>query len=62
MISSIPSYFLNTEPPIICYKFNNPIRNTIFNFKKLVSDLDIHVNTPKNDYMEGPGSAAIKVV
>ena len=28
--------------PIICYKYNKPIRNTIFNFNKLVSDLDIH--------------------
>ena len=23
------------------YKYNNPIRNTIFNFSKLVSDLEI---------------------
>ena len=36
------------EPPIICYKYNKPIRNTIFNFNKLVSDLDIHANTPKS--------------
>ena len=41
--SSIPAYFQNSEPPIICYK---PIRNTVFNFNKLVSDLDIHANTP----------------
>ena len=32
-------------PPIICYKYNKPIRNTIFNFNKLVSDLDNHTNT-----------------
>ena len=32
--SSIPSYFKNSEPPIICYKYNKPIRNTIFNFNK----------------------------
>ena len=25
--SSIPSYFQNSEPPIICYKYNKPIRN-----------------------------------
>ena len=37
-----------SEPPIICYKYNKPIRNTIFNFNKLVSDLDIHANTPKS--------------
>ena len=48
VIQSIPTYFQNSEPPIICYKYNKPIRNTIFNFSKLVSDLDIHVNTPKS--------------
>ena len=42
VIQSIPTYFQNSEPPIICYKYNKPIRNTIFNFNKLVSDLDIH--------------------
>ena len=38
--SSIPAYFQNSEPPTICYKYNKPIRNTVFNFNKLVSDLD----------------------
>ena len=46
--SSIPTYFQNPEPPIICYKYNKPIRNTVFNFNKLVSDLDIHANTPES--------------
>ena len=46
--SSIPEYFQNSEPPIICYKHNKPIRNMIFNFNKLVSDLDIHANTPNS--------------
>ena len=41
---SIPTYFQNSEPLFICYKYNKPIRNTIFNFNKLVSDLDIHAN------------------
>ena len=45
---SIPNYFQNSEPPIICYKYSKPIRNMIFNFDKLVSDLDIHANTPKS--------------
>ena len=43
---SIPvlrTYFQNSEPPSICYKYNI-IRNNINNF---VSDLDIHANTPK---------------
>ena len=47
-LPSIPTYFQNSEPPIICFKYNKPIRNTIFNFNKLVSDLDIHANTPKS--------------
>ena len=44
--SSIPNYFKNCEIPIICYKYNKPIRGAIFNFNKLVSDLDIETNTP----------------
>ena len=43
--SAIPSYFENTESPIICYKYNKPIRNTILNFNKLVSDLDIETSS-----------------
>ena len=46
--SCITDYFQNSEPPIICYKYNKPIRHTIFNFNKLVSDLDIHANTPSS--------------
>ena len=30
--SSIPDYFENKKPPIICYKNNKPIRNSIFYF------------------------------
>ena len=45
--SSIPTYFQNSEPPIFCYNYNKPIRNTVFNFE-LVSDLDIHANTPES--------------
>ena len=44
--SSIPDYFENSEPPIICYKCNKTIRHTIFNFNKLMSDLDIHAYKP----------------
>ena len=40
-------YFRETsETPIICYKYNKPIRSTIFNFNKIVNDLDIDSNTP----------------
>ena len=31
VISSIPNYFNNSETPIICYKYNKPIRSTLFN-------------------------------
>ena len=48
MTSLIPSYFQNSEPPMICYKYNKPIRNTIFNFNTHVTDLDIHANTPES--------------
>ena len=48
VISSIPDYFKNSESTMICYKYNKPIRHTIFNFNKLVSDLDIHANTPSS--------------
>ena len=46
--SSIPDYFENKEPPtcIICYKYNKPIRSTIFNFNKLAANLDIDTKTP----------------
>ena len=48
VISSIPNYFNNSETPIVCYKYkyNKPIRSTIFNFNKIVNDLDIDSNTP----------------
>ena len=42
MTQSIPTYFQNAEAPIIRYKYNKATRNTIFNFNKIVSDLDIH--------------------
>ena len=44
--SSFPNYFHNSETPIICYKYNKPIRSTLFNFNKIVNDLDIDSNTP----------------
>ena len=45
-IVSIPNYFNNSETPIICYKYNKPIRSTKFNFNKIVNNLDIDSNTP----------------
>lgn len=46
VISSIPKYFKNTEIPTICYKYKKPTRNIIFNYNKIVSDLDVKLNTP----------------
>ena len=46
MILSIPKYLYNSATPIICYKYNKPIRSTIFNFNKIVTDIDIDSSTP----------------
>ena len=46
VISSIPNYLNNIETPIICYKYNKPIRSTIFNFNKILNDIDIDSNIP----------------
>ena len=46
VISSIPTYFENMESPIICYKYNKPIRSTVFNYNKLVTELDIENSIP----------------
>ena len=44
--SSIPNYFKNSETPNICYKYNKPIRFSIFNLNKSVTDINIDSNTP----------------
>ena len=46
MISSIPKYLNNSETPIICYKYNKPIRSSIFNFNKIVTDINMDYNIP----------------
>ena len=60
VISSIPNYFNNSETPIICYKYNKPIRSTVFNFNKIVTEIDTYSNTPdscdcqnSNYYLQG---------
>ena len=45
-ISSIPTYFENKESPFICNKYNKPIRSTVFNYDKLVTELDIENSIP----------------
>ena len=44
--SAVHNYFKNCEVPIICYEYDKPIRSAIFNFNKVVSDLDIETCTP----------------
>ena len=46
VISSIPNYFNNSETPIICSKYNKPIRSTVLNFNIIVTDTNINANTP----------------
>ena len=46
VISSIPTYFENKGSPIICYKYNKPIHCTVFNYNKLVTELDIENSIP----------------
>ena len=46
VISSMQNYLNNSETPIICYKYNKPIRSSIFNFNKIVTDITIDSNTP----------------
>ena len=41
-----PFLFRKYGIPIICYKYNNLIRNTILNCNTLVSDLDIETSSP----------------
>ena len=45
VIPSKTNYLNNSETPIICYKYNKPIRSTIFNFNKIVTDINIDSNT-----------------
>ena len=46
VISSIPNYFTYSETPIICYKNYKPIRSSIFNFNKIVTDINIDFYIP----------------
>jgi hypothetical protein len=44
----IPGYFKNKEIPIISYSYNRPIRSTIFNYNKLVSDKNLDLDATGN--------------
>ena len=39
--SKIPQYFENLDSPLICYQYNNPIRNIIFNYNQVTSNPDV---------------------
>ena len=42
----IPSYFNNTETPILSYTYKSPVRKILLNYSSIVSDPDIVSNTP----------------
>lgn len=42
----VPKYFKNIEPPMICYKYKKSTRGLIFNYNKIVSDLNIENTGP----------------
>ena len=46
IISSTPTYFENSKSPIICDKFSKPICNTVLNYNKLETALDIETTIP----------------
>jgi hypothetical protein len=46
VVDKIPKYFKSLEPPMICYKYKKSTRNLIFNYNKIVSDLDIETTNP----------------
>ena len=46
VIDKIPKYFKNSETPMICYKYKRSTRGLLFNYNKIVSDLNIKTSTP----------------
>ena len=46
MHSSVLNHFKNSETSIIGYKYNKPIRSTLFNFNRMAIDVNIYSNTP----------------
>ena len=46
---AVPNYFKNCEVPIICYKYDKHIRSAVFNFNKVVYDLDTETCTPDSE-------------
>ena len=66
VISSIPTYFENKKSPNIWYKYNKPIRSTVFNYNKLVTELDIENSIPdswdcKDSYCYQPAGHIVTV-
>ena len=45
VISSIPTFFTNRNPPLVSYSYTKSIANKIFNFKWITKDLDFDVGT-----------------
>ena len=47
-IKRIPGYFKNKETPIISYSYDQPVRSSIFNYNRLVSDSKLDLDTSKS--------------
>ena len=66
VISSVPNYFNNSETLFICYKYNKPIRSSIFYFNEIVTDINIGSNNPDSrdcrfsNYLYPPKGHVIK--
>ena len=46
LLSLLYLLFENKEFPIICFKYNKTIHSTVFNYNKLVTELDIETTIP----------------
>ena len=46
--SKIPQYFDNLEPPMICYKYQKPVRKFIFNYNQVTSDPKVNETIPES--------------
>ena len=46
VVSAMPSYFENTESPIVCCRCSRPVRGAVLNVNMLVSDLDLETSSP----------------
>ena len=49
----MPDALVKSNNELICYKYNKPIRSTVLNYNKLVTELDIETTIPDSwEYKE----------